>query len=229
MAATPKWDLDSAINRGQEAQRLLADNAEALTPELDEGLGAQLDADLAFLDTETDDKSLADQRTATATERETAKDAHDLIMLIRNAVQRSAAGTDSLRAAMEVGRTLNAGDTKGLLRVLGAVATNADALRRCKVPAVSIAEAADLAARLQGADTGQTGAKQGRSTSTDARTEARLRLEAAVDAIHVAGLFLFRKDAAKRARFEALVSSSGPGPQPPTDPQPQPGPTDPTA
>src|SRR5690606_17616943 len=45
MAATPKWDLDDALNRGRAAERLLDEHSAILTPELDEGLGAQLEAD----------------------------------------------------------------------------------------------------------------------------------------------------------------------------------------
>src|SRR5690606_18769925 len=78
MAATPKWDLDSALNRGRAAHRLLEDNSEVLTPELEEGLGAQLEADIAFLSVESDGGALGTQRTATATEREIAEDAQDL-------------------------------------------------------------------------------------------------------------------------------------------------------
>lgn len=222
MAATPKWDLDDALNRGRAADRLLDDHSDVLTPELEDGLGARLKADLAFLSVENDGRALGDQRTATATEREIAKDAHDLIMLVRRAVQRSRQASESLRTAMGVGTTLHPGHTRQILNGLGAIATHADALRAIHVPTAVITEAADLAAQLQAADASQSEAIKGRASSTDARRDAHLRIEEAVDAIHVAGLFLFRKDPAKRARFEALVSSSGPGRSEPSEPSPAP-------
>ncbi len=210
MGATARWTAESALARGRAADRLLDDNSDVLTPELEDGFGAQLKSDLAFLSVDDDEKALGDQRTATATEREIATDAHDLLMLIREAVRRSPKGTPRLRAAVGVGHTLNATDTRGILDALGAVATHADGLRTCRIPASAIGEAADLATALQSADSGQSDAIQGRASSTDSRLEAQLRLEGAIDTIHMAGLFAFRKDPAKRARFEALVSSSGP-------------------
>ncbi len=135
-------------------------------------------------------------------------------MLMRDAVQRSPNGTDTLRAALGVGRRLSATNTKAVLDALAAVATHADGLRACHVPASAISEAADLATKLQSADSGQSQAIQGRAHSTDSRLETQLRLEEEIDAIHLAGVFAFRKIPAKRARFEALVSSSGPAPEP---------------
>lgn len=210
-AAKPKWELDDAVRRGESADRLYDKYGTSLASRLDDAtLSAQLKADLATLKGTSRGGVLGVQKTATATEREIAEDAHDLIMQMRNAVRRSPKGTATLRQAIGVGEPLDPSNTAAILDVLTAIAAHADGLRLCKVAAEDIAEAAALATSLQTADAGQSGAKQARTGSTEDRIDAQLRVEAAVDAIHVAGMLAFRKQPVIRARFERLVSSTGP-------------------
>ena len=209
--AEPKWDQAGAIRRGESGDRLLDKYGAELASRIeDPGLSAQLKADLAALKGSSRGAVLGVQKTATATEREIAEDAHDLLMLMRDAARRSPNGTAALRKAIGVGDDLDPGDTQGILDVLAAVAAHADGLRRCRVAADDITEAASLATQLQAADAGQTSAKQGRASSTEERVDIQLRIEAAVDVIHVAGKLAFRKQPAVRGRFERLVSTSGP-------------------
>lgn len=222
--STPRWELEDALRRARTADRLLERHTAKVTPRLDEGTGAQLKADIALLGGPADGAQLGTQKTATATEREIAADAHDLIMLMRNALRRSPKATQALRTAMGVGQQLNPAVTKAVLDALAAIATHAPALRECRIAEADIEEAASLATRLQAADATQKGAQGARTGSTEDRIDAQLRLEAAIDAIHVAGTLAFRKDAAIRGRFERLVSSSGPSAEDQRDPPPDPTP-----
>ena len=209
--AQPKWDQEGAVRRGESADRLLDKHSAELASRIeDPGLSAQLKADLAALKGSSRGAVLGVQKTATATEREIAEDAYDLIMLMRRAVQRSPNGTAALRKAIGVGDDLAPTKTQQTLDVLAAVAANAAGLRLCRVAAADIEEAASLATQLQAADAGQTSAQQARASSTEDRVDIQLRVEEAVDAIHVAGMFAFRKQPAIRTRFERLVSASGP-------------------
>lgn len=209
--AEPRWDQAGAIRRGESGDRLLEKHSAELASRIeDPGLSARLKADLATLKGTSRGGVLGVQKTATATEREIAEDAYDLIMLMRKAVQRSPNGTAALRKAIGVGDDLAPTKTQQILDVLAAVAANAAGLRLCRVAADDIEEAASLATQLQAADAGQTTAQQARAGSTEDRVDTQLRIEEAVDAIHVAGMLAFRKQPAIRARFERLVSASGP-------------------
>jgi hypothetical protein len=209
--AEPKWDEAGAVRRGESGDRLLDKHGAELASRIeDPGLSARLKADLATLKGTSRGAVLGTQKTATATEREIAEDAYDLLMLIRAAVQRSPNGTKKLRKAIGVGDDLAATKTQDVLDALNAVAANAAGLRLCRIAADDIEEAASLATQLQAADAGQTSAKQARAGSTEDRVDTQLRIEEAVDAIHVAGMLAFRKQPAIRARFERLVSASGP-------------------
>lgn len=209
--ARPRWDQAGAVRRGETADRLLDKHGEALASRIeDPGLSTQLKADLTTLKGSSRGAALGTQKTATASEREIAEDAYDLLMVMREAVKRSPNGTATLRKAIGVGDNLDPGNTRGILDVLAAVAAHADGLRQCRIGADDIAEAASFATQLQDADDGQTSAQQARAGSTEDRMDTQLRIEAAIDVISTVGVLAFRKQPAIRARFERLVSASGP-------------------
>lgn len=209
-SATPRWDMDDGMRRGASAERLFEKHKAILGPELPEGLGAQLSTDLDFLETVRDGTVLGRQRTATARKRAVAIKGHRLIGLFRNAAKRSPNGTDELRSALRVGKRVDKDDVPAILDVLSEVATHADALRACGAPASAIASAATLATELQASSSTQQDAKQGRHGTTEERVDALLRVEAAIEAIHIAGTFAFWEDPAIFNRFMRLVASTGP-------------------
>src|SRR5690606_32994075 len=142
---------------------------------------------------------LTKQKSATASERELAQEAHDLIMLFREAV-RGPKGTAELRAAMGVGEPLNPAVTKKVLDALAAVAANAAALRACGAGQADINAAAELATKLAAADVKQTESMRARSSSTDGHVALLLRVQALVEAVSIAGKFAFRTNEVVRPR-----------------------------
>lgn len=208
MAKKPRWLLDSALTRGRIASRLAVKHA--LADRLEPGRLDRLTADRVALGEQSDHGPLTAQKTATADERETAEDAHQLIMLIRNAVKRSPRGTKKLRTAIGVGDDTRAATTRKLIATLDAVVANGVDLGACGITSADVVEAGDLAAQLRGKDSTQKATMDARAGSTEERSAAHLRIEAAVDDIHAMGTLQFRRDAAVREVFERLVSSSGP-------------------
>lgn len=219
-AQNPRWSLDNALGRARVAHRLALKHRAVIEPRLDSGEIDQLAAHRAALGDSSDVGPLTTQKTATASEREIAADAYDLIVLARTAVRRSRNGNAALRSALGVGGDLKQSDTAGILLVLGAIATHSASLRACRMSTGDIEEAAALATALRSADASQTVTQDARADSTEQRNDIQLELEAEVEAIHVAGTLGFRKDAAIRARFARLVSSNGP--EQDDDPGPQP-------
>lgn len=224
MATKPRWDLEDAKRRARVAAHLAERHGAQLTPRLEAGLLDQLAADRIFLGDASDARPLTAQKVATATEREIAADAHDLVMTIRNVVARSGSANAALRTAIGIGDGLRKDDTKGVLAALKAIETHAESLRAVGVHSDDVAEAAALAASLRAADDAQSTSMNARADSTEARVAAHLRLEAAVDSISSKGALAFRKDPLVRARFERLVADGGPQAD---DDRGGPGPLDP--
>lgn len=208
--ARPRWERNDTLRRSASTKRLLTKHADVLEPELEEGFVAGFDGDVEALRTGGDAPMLGAQKTATASERELASDAHDLLMIIRALAQRSPKASAALRTALAVGEPLKVTDTNRILELLAVVAAQADALRACGAPAVSIAEAATLAIDLKNADDQQQVKIGERTNTTEDRNDIQVRVEAGVETVSLLGVFLFRKNAAVRGRFERLLSSSGP-------------------
>lgn len=149
---------------------------------------------------------LTKQKSATARERELAEDAHDLIMLFRELVQRSPKASAELRKAMSVGEPLNPAVTQRVIDGLTAVAANAVALRACGAGEADIDEAARLATELAAADRGQSASMRERASATDSNVALLLRVQQLIESIAMAGKLAFRKNKQIRERFEALLA-----------------------
>ncbi len=205
--AQPRWKKDDALRRAEAADGLLDKHIDVLGSRLEVGTSEQLKADIVTFRRIKGSGALGGQKTATATERELAKDGHDLVMAFREAVKRSRKASDALRTAMGVGETLDPSVTQDVLDALEAVATNATELRKCGPTEEDIAEAARIATDLAAADQAQAGSKRARSSTTEDRIDVQLRIEATVDAVWVAARFAFRKQPATLKRFERLIAS----------------------
>ena len=210
MATDPRWEPDEAVRRGGAAWVLATEHAGVMSARLDAGVLDQLKRDYQALGGVGDLGPLTAQKIATRTEREVADDAHDLIGVFRELVQRSKAATSTLRTAIGVGDGLKATDTERVLNVLDQIVLNEPGLLACGATAEEVDEAEALAISLRGADDAQTTSVGARSIATNRRADAQLRLEAAVDQIYSRGRAAFRKNSAVRARFERLVSADGP-------------------
>jgi hypothetical protein len=208
--ASPRWAIDDGLRRARVATRLVRDYSDAIVPRLAPGLLDQLLLDRQLLGDTRDVEPLRAQKTATVSERETAADAHDLVMAIREAVKRSRNGSATLRAAVGVGDNLRATDTRRVVAALRSIGKYREGVLACGVAAADLDDAEALAVALQGADELQDEKIDVRASSTEQRVDAQLRMEDAIDDIDTAGVLSFRKNAAVRARFERLVSSSGP-------------------
>jgi hypothetical protein len=210
MTTSPRWTQEDALRRARTAVRLVQRNDAQITPRLSAGLIDRVNADRALLGDARDAVPKGDQKVATATERQIADDAYDLVIAVRNAVKRSAQATPALRTAIGVGDGLRPANTKAVLDALASVVAHASELSACGITAEDTAEASTLASQLGGADAAQKVAIDTRSNATEDRVAAQLRLEAAIDEIQAQGVLAFRKNPTLRARFERLVSSSGP-------------------
>lgn len=204
---TPRWDRDDALRRAESAVGLLDKHIDVLGPRLPTGTSEQLKDDIVTFRAISGGVALGVQKTATAIERELAKDGHDLVMAFREAVKRHPKGTAALRTAIGVGDNLDPSSTQDVLDALEAVAANAAGLRECGATEDDIAEAARIATELAAADQAQAGSKRARSSTAEDRIDLQLRIEAAINEIYVAARFAFRKEPATLARFARLVAS----------------------
>lgn len=206
---TPKWPLDDTLRRAEDADRLVDEHGAALGDRVEPDTGEKLKTGITELRGVSKGTPLTKQKAATASERDLARDAHDLIMIFRELVKLSPKANAKLRAAMGVGEGLNPGATRKVLDALAAVAENAVELRACGAGQDDIDEAAQLAADLSAADREQSTAMKGRASATDTHVALRLRVQELVESVAVAGQLAFRKNAAIRKRFEALRAGSG--------------------
>src|SRR5690606_10254252 len=136
--------------------------------------------------------------------------AHKLIGRVRKAVRKNPNASAELRTAVGIGRKLNKTDVTGIMTTLAAIATHAPELRECLVPERAIAHAASLATQLEDSKKAQKGAVRARASTTEERTDAHLRIERAVDAIHIVGSFAFLDEPSILSRFDRLASDTGP-------------------
>lgn len=204
----PKWSLNDTLRRAEEADRLVDEHGPALEDRIEADTSEKLKGGINEIRAVSKGVPLTKQKSATASERELAQEAHDLIMLFREAV-RGPKGTAELRAAMGVGEPLNPAVTKKVLDALAAVAANAAALRACGAGQADINAAAELATKLAAADVKQTESMRARSSSTDGHVALLLRVQALVEAVSIAGKFAFRTNEVVRPRFEALLATVG--------------------
>lgn len=204
----PKWPLDDTLRRAEDADRLVDEHGTVLGDRIEADTGEKLKAGIVEMRAVSKGVPLTNQKSATALERDVAQDAHDLIMLFREAA-RGPKGSPELRAAMGVGETLTPAVTQKVLDALTAVAANAEALRACGAGQADIDNAAELATKLAGADRTQAASMRARASATDSHIALLLRVQALVEAVSIAGKFAFRKDKAVRERFEALLATSG--------------------
>jgi hypothetical protein len=216
MVKGPRWSLADAQRRARVAYRLAIKHQAAIEPRLPPGLLAQLLADRATLGDAAAGKvaSLASQKLATRGERVTAERGHRMVMRIRNVVRRGGE-LPTLRTALGVGDDLRPSDTAGVVAALQAIVAQAAELAPLGVIADDVAKAQALAAALSGANVAQGSAFDAREATTEARHEAQLRVEQAIDRVSAVGALAFDDDddAASElvaARFERLVASSGP-------------------
>lgn len=205
----PRWTLDDTLRRAESAERLVTEHGPALSDRIEADTGDKLNDGIDRLRAVSKGIPLTNQKTATARERELAKDAHDLVMLFRELVQRSPHASADLRTAMGVGESLNPAVTKRVLDALAAVAANASALRACGAGQADIDEAARLATELSEADRTQSVSMQARASATDSHAALLLEVQDLVERIAMAGKFAFRKNRLVRERFEALLTPPG--------------------
>lgn len=226
-AVTPRWSLESTLHRARVAYRLATKYQSFVEPRLSPGLLAQLLADRALLGDSNAQASLAltNQKTATSAERELAAEAHALIMQIREAVARSRNVPDDLRTNIGIGDGLRAIDTSKVIAGLDAVISSAVPLGSCGVLPQDILDATQLRDALHAADLKQNAARDLRSNLAESREDTQLRVQASVDEIAGRAPLAFRKDKLLQARFERVVSASGPTPEDDAEAGAEPAPT----
>lgn len=210
-----RWSLGDVQRRARVAYRLAIKHQPAVEPRLPAGMLSQLLADRALLGDAAAGKAtaLVGQKIATSTERATSERGHRMVMKIRNVVKR-AGDLPALRTALGVGDDLRPTDTAGVVAALQTIVARAAELAPLGVLADDVAKAQALATALSGANVAQAGAFDAKETSTEARQEAQLRAEQAIDRIASVGALAFDDDDAASEvvadRFERLVASSGP-------------------
>lgn len=211
-ATKPRWPQPEALRRGQTASRLAVKHATTLDPYLSAGARDRLLVARAKLGDASAAGVLNAQKTATAGKSGTAKGLQDLIMNIRNAVARTKDATDAQRAAVGIGETLSETDVNAILAQAAEIVRNRDILVACGVIPPVVDALSVAATELTASSSAQAGAKDTRSDTTEARTDAHLEIEALVDEISSRGALAFGmlKNAVLAGRFARLVSSEGP-------------------
>lgn len=212
LSTKPRWTIEGERRRGKDAHDLAVQDRAAIEGRLDAGRIEGIAADLvaiaaAPVGAQTD---LIDQKAATGGERATAKDGHDMVMLARESAQRKAPGDLALLRGLGVGDSLRSSDTNGIVTVLQKLVELAGpqgtGLVHISIQPSDVKEAEKIASDLGGKDATQLQEMSDRKRGTESRTDLRLRVEAAVDDIAMAGQWAFRKDAAKRSRYEKLLA-----------------------
>lgn len=211
-AKKPRWTQDDALRRGQTATRLAVKHATVLDPYLSPGARDQLLAARATLGDESAIRALGTQKTATAAKRGNAKQIHDVIMRIRNAVARTHGVTLEQRAAVGIGETLSETDVDAILAQVGSIHANRDLLAGCGIIAPVVDALVAGSTTLRATKDAQASAHDARSDTTDGRLDAHLTIERLVDEISSRGELAFEVagDAVVSDRFARLVSENGP-------------------
>ncbi len=220
MAATkPRWPIDDALRRAQTATRIAVKYASTIDPYLSAGARDQLLAARATLGDESAIQALGAQKTATAKKAGDAKRVQDLIMAIRNAVDRTADATPEQRAIVGIGETLDESDVDGILAQAARIEANKDALKSCGVIGPVVDALTAGATQLRATKGAQADAKDARANTTEQRLEAHLTIERLVDEISSRGALAFEVagNPVLRDRFQRLVSDSGPTAQDQTE------------
>jgi hypothetical protein len=204
----PRWTLDADRRRGETAYALAIADRATIEARLSAGVIDALRADLDALSgaAAASGTKLGAQIGATAAERELAKEAHDLVHLVREAAKRR--GGAALQKDLGVGDGLKHSDTSEVLSALAAVVRAAGAngadLAPIGIQPAEVAEASALGQKLSGADGAQWKQMIERKSGTADTVALRLRVERAVDEIGTAGQVAFRKSAERRAEYEKL-------------------------
>ncbi|HEV8325539.1 MAG TPA: hypothetical protein VG389_28280 [Myxococcota bacterium] len=224
---SPRWDIEDAERRGEQAYRLLVgvdapDLAVRVPLGTAEGFRVNLDA-LVQARVEAVG-TLQAQKGATAGKHEIGQLGHDLVMFVRNSVQRLAVGAEQLHAMVGVGEKLRPQETVKVLANLEKIVelggASRDGLVQYGVSVADVEEAVRLAALLLGKKDGQVGAKGDRSSATRDRTRLHLRVETTIDVIGLAGIATYARDPVRRAPYEALFASPASPSSPPTGTDP---------
>lgn len=208
-ATKPRWTLAGDRRRGEAAYSLATADRTVLEPRLTAGLLDALRTDLDALPGAAVSSAThaGDQKTATADEREAAKESFDLVRVVRDAAKRR--GGAALARKLGVGDGLRHSDTTHVLAALAAVVNAAGSdgagLAGIGVTQDDIAEANALGTRLTGADAEQWKKLVARKEGTADALVLRRRIEHAVVEIAAVGPLAFRKNAARRAEYEALL------------------------
>jgi hypothetical protein len=212
----PKWELQDALHRGRAALRLARQCEAKLGPRLQEG---QLDGMSGRIDqlagspadrqaTRTEQKGL------TGTERTAADRAHEWVIAIRNMGRRTAELNKGERKALGVGEKLSPAETDRVLGAIKAIIKAFDKQAGLAAKMGVIPEDVDkgrrLDAELSGADAQQVEVMGEGKDKTFDKNVVQMALEADVDKISSRGRMAYLDDPAMRARFDDLVSSSGP-------------------
>ena len=213
---TPRWEVEDAYRRAQEALRLLAEDRALLEPRLPSGAVDAFRADLGAL-AEAGVQRIGDllaQKGATGGNADLAREGHAVVMIVREQLRRQAPGAAELQRAVGVGDNLRPHEVIRVLANLDQIVAQGgaagDALAPYGVTVADVAEAARLADALRAKKRAQHARKAARAGGTDARCALQLRVESAIDRIGTAGKMEFRKDAVKRARYHALFTAAQP-------------------
>ncbi|HEV8322295.1 MAG TPA: hypothetical protein VG389_11815 [Myxococcota bacterium] len=225
----PRWEIEEAGRRGEQAYRLLTGvDATDLAARVPLGTAEAFRVDVDALARARVDAvgTLRAQKGATAGKLEIGRQAHDLVMHVRNSVQRLAVGASQLHVTLGVGEDFRPRETVKVLANLGKIVelggASHDGLVQYGVAVVDVEEAVRLAALLAAKQEDQVGAKGDRSGATRDRTRLHLRVETTIDVIGLAGIATYPHDPVRRAPYEALFASpaSPPPSSPPTGTDP---------
>jgi hypothetical protein len=213
---TPRWELEDAHRRAQEAYRLLAEDRALIEPRLPPGAVDAFRADLDAL-AEAGVERIGDlmaQKGATGGNADLAREGHAVVMIVREQLRRQAPGAAELHRAVGVGDNLRPHEVIRVLANLDQIVAQAgaggDALVPYGVTVADVAEATRLADALRAKKRAQHARKTARARGTDDRHALQLRVESAIDRIGTAGKMEFRRDAVKRARYHALFTAAQP-------------------
>ncbi|HEV8321320.1 MAG TPA: hypothetical protein VG389_06880 [Myxococcota bacterium] len=226
----PRWSQGEALLRGQNAHALAQEDASAILERLTRTL-PELRGDLdlfAEVPVEARD-DLVDQKAATRSKQQVAERGHGLVRDVRHSALRRAPKDETLHTKLGVGDNLHALDYDGVAQVLDKIVelggAAQDGLESIGVLPADVALAAELVAALRDTRSEQESKRTGRASGTVERRALHLRIESMVDEIGTAGLLVYRDDALRRARYEALFASppaadAAPGTDPPAGPPP---------
>lgn len=224
-ATKPRWDLKDAIRRGEAAENLGTKNSAIVVPRLDAGALEGLRADLGLLKGAPEDRGAAGtgRKAATGAERDAAAEGADWIGRVREMGRRTKGFGKGDRKAIGIGEKVDprqSGKVRSAIASILKFATDKpDVARSIGMIPEDLAEGQGLLVALAAAENGQSAATTLSTEKTFNKDVVQLRVEAAIDQISARGAMAARKNAPLRARFEALVSSTGPA----AEDQPQEG------